>query len=345
MPLALPVAALGVILLSITMLWLYYNTRTVLMPLLSTILRGVPVVGAWLDQRNAQMLGAVSDWLRSRVESAIAPLVATVQQIESRIRGFLGAHLVLAQALGASVHWLRWTVIPAVEASLIAFTAAAEQRIGALAQALYASAIHYARALADQVLATAVALTDQAIAISRALHLTALTALLQQARALELQIGQAYSQSIDYAQQLVRQAEAQAASDAAAVAAAAQQGFLDAERYARELLWGADGAVRQLELVIGAEGAAVLSQAQAYAGALALPLAIDLAAIRELECIKQCNPLGQLGQELQLLDLGVLLAILLGAASHPKEGAAALTQILAPGGQQAGAELGALFGR
>jgi hypothetical protein len=344
MPLALPVAALGLLLLGITLLWLYYNTRTVLIPLMTVILQEIPVIGSWLAQRNAEMVGAAANWIKDRVESAIAPLVAFIQQIASRIDGILNAHLLVAQALSTSVHWLRFTVIPAVEVNLIAFTAAAEQRIGALAQSLYRAATHQASLLVAQALATVEGWTRDAIALTQALHLTAMTAILQQALATEQAIGLAYSQAIGVATDLVRQAELKAANDAAAIAAAASQGFADAERYALELVWGANGAVRQLELELANSSAGTLAQAAAAAGALVLPLALEQAAIRELKCIQQCNPLGQLGDDLQVLDLGIVLAFLLAASAHPKEGAAALTEMLAPGGQRAGAELRALFG-
>jgi hypothetical protein len=147
-----------------------------------------------------------------------------------------------------------------------------------------------------------------------------------------------------YTDQRAHQVETAAAADVHAVAS--ELGA--AERALRDKI---DESSRNAEafaakLVLDARNFASLADQQALAQALTATgaIALSLEAIRQLECIKQCGPLGQLGNDLQALDLAALLALLLGAASHPQEGAQAVTALLGPGARFAHDEIRQLFG-
>lgn len=76
--------------------------------------------------------------------------------------------------------------------------------------------------------------------------------------------------------------------------------------------------------IVGAE-----VRANAYAGALAVPIAAAVTAIEESPCIKACDPLGDLGSFLQeLTDLGVIAALLLLAQQAARDPHGAATEVL-----------------
>lgn len=78
------------------------------------------------------------------------------------------------------------------------------------------------------------------------------------------------------------------------------------------------------------------ARANAYAGAIALPIAAAVTAIEESPCLRACDPLGDLGSFLQeLTDLGVIAAILATAELAAKD---------AKGTGQALAGLGSIAG-
>jgi hypothetical protein len=151
--------------------------------------------------------------------------------------------------------------------------------------------------------------------------------------------------------QLIRDVEAQVVlSEARAVAVAeslaglehafAVAGIKSAEGYADHLfaqaaaisaaaeasLRGDLGAVAELERRALASGVSALekqiAEAQRILSTAALPaiaaIAVDVAAIKALECIKQCAPLGAVGQGLALLDLAAILALVEAAQADPQ---------------------------
>jgi hypothetical protein len=324
---------------------LLYATRQLWVPFLIWMLSQIPVIGGWVASQAARLINDAFNWIAARVTHLVQPLTDAIWRVISRLRAFTGSTAAALAAIGAALHHILDVSIPWVEAwvwdrltDVYAFVRAQVRALDGLIDWRIKAVTALLLALIESAVSAAVSNFNQQFQGFEN-RVGALWA------AVVAIVGGALNAAQAYTDQRVHQAETNAAAGTSAVG-------MEAARQAQALRERIDQAARNAEaftatLVGQAERSASLQNAATLATALAATGAIALSVeqIRNLECIKACAPLGQLGNELQALDLGVLLAVLLGAASHPKEGAAALTAMLAPGSQAAHAELGALFHR
>lgn len=325
MPIVAGLAAPELIFLGLLFVLLLYTTRSVWVPLVIAMLQAIPVAGDWLASHAAVAIRAAEAWVAARVEGAIGAVVQAVQTVESRLRWTLVALLVHAQLTVQALAHIVYELLPAVTRAL---QATIETVAGAILAQVHQELDQLARD-AQAADATAGALAESAAGLARSL-VTQLQSDVQQAlnrlegglRAFVLAVA---ALVLGRAEQAIAQEAAQARAAEAALAGAAAAGVADAEAVARALTGAAEGYaaglahdVEQLARLLNQQ---TLAQALAASGAVA----VGLEAIRELECIKQCSPLGNLGKDLAALDLAALLALVAYAAHDPR-GAGRLVQ-------------------
>lgn len=339
MPIVAGVAGVDVLLLALFSVLLLYATRQLWVPFLLWLLGQVPVVGGWLDQHTAQLLAGAARWIGDRVAGLIYPLTSFVQRVESRWRELVRATLAVGQVAYNAIYHLRWVVIPWVFTTAISIGLAQVQALGRLVQGLYAASLRAIDAAVANLQAQIAQALNTAIATARALHLTALAQALSWAKTVEAEAYQWFTQSVAHAEQLTLNEAQRAQLAEAALWSTLSADVTRVEQYVRDQVWGPGGAVTTVEgdLTLGLQQ--TLQQALAGAAALALPLTVAIDEVKNSRCMQQCNVLGDLGEDLQALDLGVLLALLLGAATHPKEAAPALIGMLTPGGSNFAGEI------
>lgn len=293
MPLVLPVVVIDFLVFATVFVVLWYCTRAVLVPLVSEILAAIPVIGGFIRDRTLQLISIAENWVAARVQGMVAYAVQTAIRIETRIRGIIESSLdVLTVATAAIEHTVEH-LLPLLYQQATAYV---ESRIS--------DAVHFVQAaVADAEKRVGVLLHALEAEFQRELAGVA-----RDVAGVEAAIG-------------VSEAAAIAASSAITAEALklAQQGITDAENAARAL-------VADAEAIAAADAARVL----AAATALTVPLALDIAKIKDLPCIKACEPLGALGGLLDGLELGGILALVAVASRDPKGAIGMVEEAMAP---------------
>jgi hypothetical protein len=279
---------------------------------------GVPLVGSGLGPALDSALGA----LRERMYSA------------------LSAQL---QAFAAVLGWLQtlWTQLSATLAGFGSLTATAATRITTvilpaqlgLGLGLVSGWVAAARADALALVASERALAGAAtLAVEQEVQSLQAVALTASALA-GLETSSAAAALIAGAQAEARglfvtaEADIQTLRDSAAAAVAVAE--LDIANASAGAAAALEGRIEGIAVQLGADiqaGVSALereialaqSQSLAFAVGAAAAVAVDVAAIRALKCIQNCAPLGDLGQFLTALDIGLLIAFVVEARAHPE---------------------------
>lgn len=265
----------------------------------------------WLQQAVMPVVLATWSWVDShtRFLNAVGVHAEAQQRLNLRITGtYIPGAVHHADAVGQQVYHdsVDYAGKAAGQASHHA------DQVGAAAEA-------YARALAVAEEGYAASLNAQTQQLARQLYRqsTAYAASLAAANSAEAQRLQAqalaYAQSVEvavsqYAQQLLQQAQA----------------FTTAEAQTLE---------RYIESVQQADTSYTDSQVGAAVAPLAAAMAATQAAVSELEqsdCMKFCNPLGNLGAGLEAIDLAALLAFMVAVVRDPKGGSGLVSELLTP---------------
>lgn len=313
MILALPILAGGVA----VVLLLVLLTNPTWQRALRDTLAGLPVLGGWLAENSTRLqlflFARVAVW----ANSAAGVLVGWLEGAQSLVSSATSQLENLASAAHENAVYLRQQVIPAAIrqaedygdrrlAAARAYLVAQLVLTQALARRLTAQAIARADLEHNQALAYARALWSSATGYARSLTTLALGYALALFRVSRLETAAAEQRAENYTRAGVAQAQEftaeayKAAVDYAAAAAGV------AENYARNL-------------TLEAEKRATLENARtlAWSAAAAGALAVAIEAIERSPCMQRCSTLGQLGAELETLDLLALVAFLTEAAKDP----------------------------
>jgi hypothetical protein len=325
MPFVAALAAPEIILAALLGLLLLYSTRSVWVPFLIWLLSQIPVIGNWVAGNAARLLEDAFNWLGNRVHDMVQVLTDAVIRLVTRsIAAAVAVHAALASAVNAAAHvvtvllpWA-WAQTQALVNGLRAWVMAEVQRLEGLIDWRVRAAVALLLAALESAVSAAVANFNQQFkGLEDRIGLLWAT--------VTAAIGAALNAAQAYTDQRVHGAETSAAAAVAGASAEAQaaeqalrdkieQAARDAETFAQTLTLGAERA-------FGLANARTLATALAATGAVA----IGLEAIRELECIKRCNTLGQLGNELELLDIAALMG-LVALVAHDPRGAERLVQ-------------------
>lgn len=312
---------------------------TALLNLVQSLRPFVPPFARAVYDAITGVLVHLHDWAYSRAEAQLAPITNAIRHWDNRIRNYMRANAGVHQATLAALRRIRFDVIPAVEVALIGFV---QERIAAVI-AFTILAVDHTRAQVAAELAALQQFTVLAVDHTRAL-LAQEAAQRRQDDQLVIGYAQALTaQAITRADQELARALQAAYLEDAAIAAYARTLAGDVVAYAQQLVAQeqrrADAEVAQVTQYAQSVGFAVLT--------LVLPqlqaLTQRVKAIEDSPCQQECRTLGQLGQNLDGLDLAALLAWLLGAAEHPKEAAGAVAGTLTPGANLVSAQLLGLF--
>jgi hypothetical protein len=269
---------------------------------------------------------AIENWAHEQAAERLLPVTHLFRHIDNRLRRYLeaqtGAH---GRAL-AAIRRVRYDVIPRVQNALIVFT---QERIAAV--------IAYTNAVVAQLNARMTALTAAQTAYTQAV-----------AQQLQLQLAQTRAELladdravIAYTQSLVAQAMLRADQEFERAVRLAQLEDQLVITYAQSL--NAQTAQYARQLVANeqaqrlAQGADLQRQIATTATAvitLVLPqiatLARRITSIEESPCQQKCETLGQLGGNIEALDLAALLAFI-GYSAHDEHGAEQLAeQVISP---------------
>lgn len=330
MPVVGALAAPELVLVALLGLLLLYATRSLWVPFLIWLLSQIPVIGGFVAAQAARLINDAFNWMGARVRDTVHVLTDAVIRVITRMSASASAvQAALGNALAAIAH-LFSVALPALAAWARALVTALQAWTWAQLQRLEGLIDWRIRALAAFLLAWVEATVSAAVAN-----------LNQQFRGLEEALGAVWAATTAaiatalgaaqaYTDQRVHQAEVSAATaigTASADALAAEQALrrqidaaaASAEAYARSL-------------TLDAERLAGLANARTLATALAATgvVAIGLEAIRELECIKRCAPLGAIGASVEALDLAALLLLVGEAARDPKGTAQFLEATIRP---------------
>lgn len=331
LPVALPVMpALGPLLLALLLLAIL-GAAIEVVALLNAVVSPIPwPVGPWFSSH----LNDLHNWLASQAAAQLTHVIQAVIAVWSRIE-WVNRVIVAAVAQGLDdVEWALDHTVNALLPKLQDFlhglvdgvTTWASQEFDGLRRwvleqlgpipgliqgavaALWAQVVPYVNQVAG-----AVAAVDQVAINTLGGYTAAQTAAV---------LATAEAEIVNEAQRALR------AEGATLATAQAYSAALQADLQAR--IFGPGGAVQGLEGDISKTGAATLATALAGAAALALPLEQAITDIRNLECIKACNPLGQLGNELASLDLAAVIALVAYAAADPKGAGRLVSSTLGP---------------
>jgi hypothetical protein len=334
-----PVDALIVVVVAVSWVFILYVAAMAVVSLSQALRSFAPPplrpIFDWLVNQAT----AIENWAHEQAAQRLLPVTHLFRHIDNRLRRYLeaqtGAH---GRAL-AAIRRVRYDVIPRVQNALIVFV---ENRVAAL--------IAYNQAVAAQLNARMSALNTAQQAYSLAL-----------AQQLQLQIARTRAELladdravIAYAQQLTTQAMVRADQEIERAVRALQLDDQLVITYAQQLATQSQAYTRQLvqteQAQRVAQGLDLQTQITTTATAiltLVLPQLANLArrikSIEDSPCQQKCETLGNLGSNLDGLDLAALLALLVGLSTHPKEGAQAIEAFLGPGAKLASAPLLGLF--
>ena len=344
MPAVLIPAAVDAVIIAVMAALLIWAFLPVFRALLQALAQ-LPFVGAYLAGRAEVLAQQAVNNGRAWAMAGLRPLADLINGVAWRLYFWRQSVLAAATATVLALWRVRYQVLPALEARVIGY-----------AQRLYAAALAYAAQLYAQAIAFAQHLYDLAIAFAQALYQAAVA-----------YAAQLYAQSIAFAQALYAQAIGYALTLEQAALGYAQALYEAAIRYAQAVLATALGFAedafgraidyeRQLygDSIRFAESVRTWARdyADARVGALAAAVAASIAAlgIRVLrlersKCQRFCDPLGDLGQDLEdlsgLFEAGALFALAGAAARDPRGWASEVAgDLVQPLREAAGAVLG-----
>jgi hypothetical protein len=330
MPVVAGLAAADLILLGLFSIGFLYATKQLWMPALLYLLGQIPVVGGYVASRTAQLINDMFAWVGARVAGLIQPLTDAIERVITRIAFYVRAVQATLTSAGAALTHTITQLLPALEIRAQLYAATLVQALGGLVNGLYLAALREIGAVEQQLIGYALSLYQAALQAIALVNLQLSQQINQAVTQLITWVTTSIGQEVTRTDTAIAAAAAGARADAIAVEQYAQQLTASAEAYARQLVTDAGSFTRGL--VNDAEQAAALGNAQTLAAALAATgaVAVSVQAIRELECIKQCNPLGQLGASIDALDVAALVLLVAEAAHDPKETTAFLTATVKP---------------
>lgn len=323
-------AGLDAEVVALALLFVVVAGVVVLRPLLQSIFAGAPWPISWLGQNLENGLAAFGRAITPMAESSLWILGSTIYFLQTTWSDFVNAAPALARAVYASSWRLVMVTLPH-ELGLLQSTL--EQAITAARAYALEQALEAARTAATALSG----LEARMVAGIAAARLEALQAV-QQAEYEAAQLaGKVAADAAALSQadraftvEQVRAAEGHADdlfSQSVAITAAAEAALRsDLGGEAQALHQALSGGVSRLEQEIST------TQALA-AGSIAGALATAMAAVKAIEdspCMQQCDVLGNLAAELSGLDVGLLVALVAGAASDPQGFEDEVTTALAP---------------
>lgn len=290
----------------------------VLRGLTSSAAHGVPVVGAQLGQAVDQFWVRLFVALTPAANGALGVFTSSLDWITAQWSGLASTVVGLAQLTYAAAHKIAYEAIP--HATGLVLVQAGALASAALAQALLQ--VHRAETVAAAGFAAAearaLALYSQGLAVSLGLFRTA-------------ERDAAFAVAV---------AERDALALAAAERAFAVAGIATAEAYAGTLLGQALAQMHAIEAgLLGQLGGVSQADERAIQDTLAklrteiadaskavsaaatgsiAAVALDVALIKAMKCIKFCDQLGAMGEFASLLDMGLILALVEAAQANPK---------------------------
>jgi hypothetical protein len=335
-----PVDALIVVVVATSWVFVLYVLAMAVVNI-SRVLRQLapPLVRPIFDWLTGQAT-AIENWAHEQAAERLLPVTHLFRHIDNRLRRYLeaqtGAH---GRAL-AAIRRVRFDVIPRVQNALITFV---QERIAAV--------IAHTNAVAAQLHARITAVSAAQTAYTQAVA-QQLQRQLAQTRAELLADDRAL---LTYTQQLVTQAMVRADQEIARAIRALQLDDQLVITYAQSLATQSQAYTRSLvtneqqqRLAQGNELQREIATTATAVISLILPqiatLARRIKSIEDSPCQQECQTLGQLGSNLDGLDLAALLALLIGAAEHPHEAAPVVRSLLTPGSQLVSGELLGLLG-
>jgi hypothetical protein len=274
------------------------------------------------DRAAAAIRGAgqgLQSWINGAVQAMMGQFNAWLEQARAQRWNSLAAS---SNGMNASLQALlnlQHRIIPNRVQSLTTNTDHARAQAFGHADGLHADAIRYAASTGQAARAYSAQLHQQGVAFSRELDLAE--------RALALQLHQ---QGVAFTEATSQADQAQALQLHQAALAFTEQAVQAAEGYAAKIGADAqaytDATARTLEGYIESVGANAAADTRAVTGAAVTPLAGALAvteeavnALRNSDCMKFCNPLGNLGAAMTAIDLGLLLGVVAEAARDPDQ--------------------------
>ena len=328
MPLIL--AGVGAVMLALGFLLLFVIAVPILSRLLQSVLSQIPYVGGWLG--NAAVNGA-NLFIRTTAPIAAATFDALAEMIDWLTwagGSFLGHTRDVAQALAWTAVRLVTVVLPhelgLLRADLGNWITAVNQftwQVYAQVENDFKAALGSATAALNAAIAAVNQFTWQVYAqvendLNAARDL--LTARIAAAVGAEQARAIAAERTVEgHADQLFNQAIA-----VGAAAEAALRNDLGAE--AAALGRAINSGVRGLENELTSSNAATA----ATIGTLGAVVAREIEAIKDSPCMRQCEPLGQLGADLGGLDILMLFGLVAAAVHDPEATAQAVDRFASP---------------
>lgn len=328
MPAVAAVAGIDVVVVALMALILAYASWLLLRPIILGMLAELPVVGGWAADRVDWLVGRAVSVVQGWISSALQAAIDLITRVRTAATYSLWWCVQTLEEV-VNVAWqLRYVVIPGAIAQAIGYANQLYTAAVQYALALYYADLQYTIALVTQdeeyarsLFASGLAFTESEFAGAIAFTRSAFASLLAYA-------GAQFAAEIAFTQREVASAEQFAHSLYVAETAWAAGEIASAERYAGQLA-AADReyALALQRLALGyadAVGASVL----AAAGALVIPLAADVQAIRTSKCFRACDVLGDLGAGLQDLDMALILALMVAGATDPRGGLAVVEETI-----------------
>jgi hypothetical protein len=292
-----------------------------------------------LDDLLIRAANTARDWALA----GVSPLTGVFRQLSRSGRDHATANLNAHAQTGGALQHLRFAVVPRAVREAESY---AQDRID--------SAVRYAWSLWQ----LGRQYTDQRVA--------AVASLARQLYALAVRHADQVGEYVRvYAEELQRQALRYAEAGDRADQSYAQRLAEASARYAQALSEQANAYSRELQAVSEADARSLARESQdyaralsqrseeyarglardvaTYAQALSLPLAQAVTALERSPCLQRCQVLGQLGAELEGLDLGALLALVVAAAADAPAVARELDSVLAPELEDVGQSLRGLL--
>lgn len=271
-------------------------------------------------------LQAAGDWLKGNAGAAISWIENSLNAAESAIRqwwavhdGVVSSSLHAVQSLWNAAYYTATVKLPQVAAQAVSEAEAFATNVKHEAEQLYNSAVAYAEARASAVQHEAEQLYNRAVATAQAglssldawahQQLLNISAELETAKAA---VGQSISNLGSWAHAQLGSISAELDTERARVDSISQD-----LSHLEHVTLPAD--LSQLRQAIPALVAPLIGAAVGPLGLELGRVGTQVKTIEESECLKFCNPLGNLGGALEAIDLAVLLGLVAEAAAHPAQ--------------------------